>query len=161
MHPTAQFLWAGDGARRANLTREVVPRGLSGHVHILGSPRCRPPVEPGHLFSLPAPAEPFGLAVLEAMAAGLPVVAIDAGGPAEIVVPGETGRLVPYAPAPLAAAVGRLLADPATARAFGAAGRRRVEACYTVERMVRETEAVYRDLLVARRLGLRAPLGAG
>ncbi len=149
-HPATVCLWAGDGALRPALVREVTSRGLRDQVHLLG---FQPDVDRllglADLFLLPAQAEPFGLAILEAMAAGLPVVAVDAGGPAEIVVSGETGWLVPYAAAPLAAAVNRLLADPETARAMGAAGRRRVAACYTVERMVRETEAVYRDLLAA------------
>jgi glycosyltransferase involved in cell wall biosynthesis len=83
-------------------------------------------------------------------------VALAAGGPAELVVPGQTGLLVPYRPAALAAAITRLLADPAGARALGAAGAQRVAACYTVERMVRQTEAVYRALVCARRGGRRA-----
>ena len=74
----------------------------------------------------------------------------------------ENGHwLVPYAAAPLAAAVNRLLADSAAARAMGAAGRRRVAAYYTVERMVHETEAVYRYLIASGRAARDRPLEVG
>src|SRR5205823_1478666 len=125
-------------------TRTVADRGLGDQVHILGfQSKIAELLALADVFLLPAPAEPFGLAILEAMAAGLPVVAVNAGGPAEIVVPGVTGWLVPYAAAPLAAAVIRLLNDPIQARALGVAGRKRVETEYTIERMVGQTEALY------------------
>jgi glycosyltransferase involved in cell wall biosynthesis len=83
--------------------------------------------------------EPFGLVAVEAMATGRAVVASKVGGLAEIVVDGETGVLVPpNDPGGLAAAFARLLDDPALCRRMGEAGRRRVEANYSWDRVVAE-----------------------
>lgn len=72
--------------------------------------------------------EPFGLAPLEANACGVPVVAVAEGGVRETVVDGVTGFLVPHDPAAMAAALTRLLRDPALARRLGASARQAVEA---------------------------------
>lgn len=81
--------------------------------------------------------ESFGLVAAEAMALSKPVVASNHSGLAEVVVDGETGRLVtPGDPGALAAALDELLSDPARAAAMGAAGRRRQRARFTVERYV-------------------------
>jgi glycosyltransferase involved in cell wall biosynthesis len=88
------------------------------------------------------------LAALEAMEAGLPVVATRVIGSAEVVDDGVTGALVrPGDPAALGAAVGRLLADPELRRGQGVAGRRRYEACFTRERMAAATAMVYESVL--------------
>ena len=80
------------------------------------------------VFCLPSRYEPYGLALLEAMAYGVPCVGTRVGGIPEIIVEGETGRLVePDDPEALAQALASLLEDPAQASAFGAAGRARVE----------------------------------
>lgn len=94
-----------------------------------------------------SPRESFGLTMAEAAACGRPVVATRSGGAEEIVVHGETGLLVPVGdPAVLADAVIALLADPARANAMGAAGRRRAEACFDIQMMVRKVEALYSQL---------------
>lgn len=91
-------------------------------------------------------AEPFGIVLLEAMAAARPVVATALGGPLEIVVPGETGLLVPPGdPKALAEAVLFLLERPALRRAMGETGRKRLEALFTADRMSRELEAVFQE----------------
>jgi glycosyltransferase involved in cell wall biosynthesis len=88
------------------------------------------------------------LAALEAMEAGLPVVATRVIGSAEVVDDGVTGALVrPGDPTALGAAVARLLADPALRRRQGAAGRCRYEARFTRERMAVETAGVYESVL--------------
>jgi glycosyltransferase involved in cell wall biosynthesis len=88
--------------------------------------------------------EGFGLVLLEAMLAGLPVVASRVSSVPEIVLEGETGLLVPPDdPAALAAAVNALLGDPERTRVLGEAGRARAKAEFSVERMARETLAVY------------------
>ena len=69
--------------------------------------------------------ESFGLSVLEASAAGLPVVAVDEGGPREIIADGETGLLVQATPTALAAAFAALAMDPARRIAMGKAGQAR------------------------------------
>ncbi len=96
------------------------------------------------IFVLPAPAEPFGLVLLEAMAMGKPVIAANAGGPCEIVVHGQTGLLFePGNPQSLAAAIADLLNNPEKARAMGAAGRQRFEEHFTASRMAAQVAAIY------------------
>jgi starch synthase len=116
------------------------------------------------VFCCPSVYEPFGIINLEAMACGAPVVASATGGILEVVVEGETGHLVPFAPDPvttfpvdpaqfardLAAPITALLADPAKARAQGQAGRRRVEALFAWEAIATQTIALYKTLLAAR-----------
>src|SRR5207247_1343444 len=84
------------------------------------------------VFCCPSVYEPFGIINLEAMACETPVVASAVGGILEVVVDGETGILVPPAdPAALAAALTRVLDDPALGRRMGQAGRKRVEAQFS------------------------------
>jgi len=103
------------------------------------------------VFACPSIYEPFGLINLEAMACGTPVVASRVGGIPEVVVDGETGWLVPPGDAAaLAEALRGALADPARARRMGEAGRRRVEAHFSWDRIAEHTLAVYRDAIAAK-----------
>jgi glycogen synthase len=103
-------------------------------------------------FVCPSVYEPFGLINLEAMACETPVVATDVGGIPEVVEDGVTGYLAPPSrPDRLAAALRRLLDDPAAARALGRAGRRRVEERFTWDRVAEDTERVYREAVGAFR----------
>ena len=108
---------------------------------------------PGLLASLdvyvsPAIAEGLGLATIEAMAAGLPVVATTAGGTPEVVESGVTGVLVlPGRPAPLTEALNGLLRDPALRRSMGEAGRARAVAEFGEDRMLERIAEVYREVL--------------
>ena len=98
----------------------------------------------------PSLREAFGLAVVEAMAAGKPVVATEVGGHVDTVARGETGFLVPPAdPAALAAAVLRLARDPGLRARMGAAGADRVAAHFTGARMAERTAALYDEVLKA------------
>jgi glycogen synthase len=100
------------------------------------------------VFACPSVYEPFGLINLEAMACETPVVASAVGGILEVVEEGCTGLLVPPAqPEALAAALNRLLADPALARTMGQAGRRRVEAQFSWAAIAERTEQVYGDAI--------------
>lgn len=92
--------------------------------------------------------EPFGQVVIEGMAAGKPVIATDGGALPEIVIPGETGLLVPMGDAPaMAEAIMQLLADPVRAAALGAAGQRRVRETFTIAHTLRALEEVYDQML--------------
>jgi hypothetical protein len=92
-------------------------------------------------------AEGLGSGALLAMAAGVPAIASKVGGIPEIVRHGETGLLVENAVEPVAAALRELAADPARARAMGERARADMAARFTVDRMLRRTMEVYRQVL--------------
>lgn len=95
------------------------------------------------VFALSSIDEGAPNAILEAMASGLPVVATDAGGVADVVRDGQTGRVVPQRnPQALCAALADLLQDADRRRAMGQAGRRRAEQAYSLGGMVAATEAI-------------------
>jgi glycosyltransferase involved in cell wall biosynthesis len=103
------------------------------------------------LFVYPAYAEAFGLVLIEAMAAGLAVISTNCDGVPEIVQDGKTGLLVPARDVEsLVHAVERLLMHPDERKAFGSAGRKRVEILYDFERVVSQTEQLYERLIANR-----------
>jgi len=105
------------------------------------------------VFVLCSDWEGMSNALLEAMAARLPVVATAVGGTPDVVVDGVTGLLVPPRDPPaLAKAVVRLLRDPDLRHRMGEAGRERVEEHFSLERMVGRTQALYQQLLDAKDL---------
>jgi len=109
------------------------------------------------VFVLSSTSEGLPLSILEAMAAGLPVVASSVGGVPEAVEDGATGLLVPPRdPVRLAAALERLLVDPALRRRLGSNGRERVREHFGLEAFQQAHVAVYRRAL-ARRDGTRSP----
>lgn len=100
------------------------------------------------LLVLPSRDEPFGLVLIEAMAAGKPTIATRSAGPVEITVEGNTGLLVEHGNVDeLAAAIGQLLADPERARKMGEAGRRRAVEMFDIPRLVDELYGVYERVL--------------
>jgi glycosyltransferase involved in cell wall biosynthesis len=91
--------------------------------------------------------EPFGLVIVEGMVAGKPVIATKGGGVLEIVLDGETGLLVPMGEVePMAEAMKELLRHPEKARAMGAAGRKRVQECFTIDLTVQRVQEVYEEV---------------
>ncbi|MGK2961551.1 MAG: glycosyltransferase [Gemmatimonadaceae bacterium] len=139
---------AGSGPKRKALAAAAAEAGLGDAVRFLGWRNDISDVmQRWHIYVQPSFAEGFGLAVLEAMAAGLPVVAGNAGGLPEVVVDGETGFLVePGDPAALAARIRQLIEDPALARRMGDAGRERVARHFTPEREAAAISAAYDKL---------------
>ncbi len=154
-HPDVSLVLVGDGGMRRPIEEAVARHGLQGRVHVLGQREDVPALlAAADLFVLPSHEEGFSNALLEAMARGLPVIATAVGGNRETVEDGVSGLLVPPRdPAALARALGALLGDPAAARHMGQAGRARVAAHFTLDRMVQETEALYEALLRRRGAG--------
>jgi glycosyltransferase involved in cell wall biosynthesis len=100
------------------------------------------------LFVSPARAEPFGLAIVEAMAAGIPILATMSEGACEIIEPDKTGRLVPLRDVDaLAGAIDELLSDPGERERLSANAQGAVRERFSLARMVDETEDVYRQVL--------------
>lgn len=146
--PALRVEIAGEGPERPALQDEARRLGLEDRVTFLGwQTDISPALARWDVLVQPSLDEGFGLAALEAMAAGLPVVATRVGGLPEVVDEGSTGLLVPPAdPASLAAALERLLRHPDLGSAMGAAGRERARAHFSVERMVAATSEVYASL---------------
>jgi glycosyltransferase involved in cell wall biosynthesis len=147
----AAFL-VGEGDRMDGLAALATRLGLDGHAFFLGRRPDVPAVlARASIGVLSSAREGLSNAVIEGMAAGLPMVVTDAGGNAELVRHGERGLVVPVAaPAALAHAIVQVLSDPARARAFGEAGRRFVEEDITVERMVAEHDRLYQRVAAER-----------
>lgn len=149
--PDARLLIAGEGPERQALERLVRDLGLEDRVRLLGH-RGDIAQLMSHAWLLVHPArwEGFGLVLLEAMRAGLPVVATGVSAIPEIVIAGATGRLVPPDdPSALAEAVIGTLGDERFRRAAAARGFERLVEHFSGERMARETVAVY-DRAIAR-----------
>lgn len=148
----ARCVVAGEGDERPAI-EEAIAREPECQVFLAGfTPLASAMLREAQVAVLPSPAEPFGLALLEAMAQGKPVVAINCGGPPEIVVNGQTGLLVPPSDAgAMAKALGELLDDPERARTMGQAGFARLHERFGAQRMAAQTLAVYRRALELRR----------
>jgi glycosyltransferase involved in cell wall biosynthesis len=138
--------FVGDGPEREALEEMSRSLGISSRVRFAGElDDVTPCFRRTGIFVLPSNGrEGLGLAALEAMACGLPVVASRIGGLPETVLQGRTGFLVdPGDPGDLADALEILLGDPATARAMGSAGRDRVERHFDVRATAERTATIY------------------
>jgi len=131
--------------------------GVAEHVSWLGEREDVPELMRAlDVLLLPSWEEPFGRAVIEAMALEVPVIATDVGGPREIVREGREGLLLPpREPARWASAIARLAEDPQLAAQMGRAGRERAQLQFTTERHVRATLDVY-ERAIARSRGREA-----
>jgi glycosyltransferase involved in cell wall biosynthesis len=149
-------LIVGGGRREREVRQFAEGLGLAGEVHFLGQRLDVPDLlQAMEIFVLPSYSEGVSLALLEAMAAGLPVVASAVGGNPEVVTDGETGLLIPPRDAEaLAGAMERLLVDPGWAKELGTRARGHVVANYSLARFGREIIAIY-DELVGKKFGKR------
>jgi glycogen(starch) synthase len=146
-YPDIGLVIGGDGAARGELEQQVAAAGLAARVVFpgrLSRNQVAWATAAASLFVLPSRVEPFGIVVLEAMRAGLPVVVSNRGGAPDIVRDGVEGFVVdPTDTAGLSARIGTVLADPELAARLGAAGRERVTA-FDWGAITRQYEALYR-----------------
>jgi glycosyltransferase involved in cell wall biosynthesis len=147
--PDAIFVFAGDGPERTSLEDQSARLGLRDRVLFLGRRDDIPALlAQCDVCVLPSLSEGLPLAVLEAMAAGTPVIGCAVGGVPELVADGQTGLLVPPAdPQALAGAIRCLLSNPGLARQLAAAGHARVLQDFSVSTMVARITAIYEELL--------------
>jgi glycosyltransferase involved in cell wall biosynthesis len=156
-HREARLVIAGGvwGQERyaARLAELAASLGLRERVQFLGLRQDVPDLlRAMDLYVLPSRSEGTSIALLEAMAAGKPIVATRVGGTPRVVEDGVTARLVPPDdPEALASTVSGLLADPEAARRLGSAARRAVESEYTVDVMVRRYVSIYEEALACMR----------
>ena len=143
------LLLVGDGPLRPELEAQVKALGLKQRVCFLGVRTDIPEIlAAADVFVLSSRWEGNPLSVMEAMAAGKPVVATAVGGVPELVEDGVSGILVPpQSPEALAEAMIRLAQDPALRQRMGQAARERAQERFSVERMAREYEQLYAKLL--------------
>jgi glycosyltransferase involved in cell wall biosynthesis len=135
----------------AELQALVRDLNLSERFHFPGGvTNLRKHLSAADIFVLPSRSEGFSNAIVEAMAASLPVVATNVGGNAEAVQDGVSGVIVsPEDPDALAAAIVQLLSDPAKAKQMGTEGKRLAAEKFTTEAMMTQITSVYRSLLRA------------
>ena len=148
--PEARLVLAGSGARESveALAREL---GIAASVDMPGwvSPaECARLLQGASVFALPSHFEALPMAVLEAMAAGVPVVATRVGGIPMAVRDGESGLLLePRDVAALSAALERLLGDPGMRRAMGSAARARAVENFSADVLIPRLESLWRESL--------------
>jgi glycosyltransferase involved in cell wall biosynthesis len=152
--PGVQFQVVGDGPRRAELEALVRASGLERSVVFLGHREdVARLLSEADLFVLPSRSEAFPNGAIEAMAAGLPVVASAVGGLLDLIEPGRNGLLVPPRDAEaLAGVLAQLFTNPAQARQLGEAAQAHVRQRYSFERMVASFEELYTTDLAARQV---------
>src|SRR3989454_4757191 len=148
-HPTLHAAIAGRGELEMALREDAATRGMGGRLHLLG---LRGDVgsllAAADVFVLPSRSEGLPLALLEAMFAGRPIVATRVGEVPTVLADGAAGLLVdPGSPDQLAAAIDRLLGDPALAQTLGSRAQERANAEFHVSRMVERYASLYRDAL--------------
>jgi N-acetyl-alpha-D-glucosaminyl L-malate synthase BshA len=145
----AVLLLVGDGPERTSAQALARRLGMQDHVRFLGrQDSAQEILARGDVFLFPSELESFGLAALEAMACGVPVVGSDAGGLPELVRHAETGYLLPVGDIDgMAARTVELLKDAERRRAMGQAGRSRASSLFSADRIVSQYEQYYEKVL--------------
>ena len=148
--PELRLMLIGDGPLEGALRSQAQAAGVGSQVRFLGARQDVDTLLPLlDAFVLCSATEGMSNALLEAMAAGLPVVATAVGGNSEVVLDGESGFLVPpVAPDLLAAAIDRLVADPSASHAMGCRGRAHVERKFSDAAMIAAWRELYHELAV-------------
>jgi glycosyltransferase involved in cell wall biosynthesis len=150
--PNARLALVGDGPMRPAMEARIMAEGLDKRTRLVGSVADAPSIIGAFDIAVQASrSEGLPNALLEAAAAGLPIVATAAGGTSEIVRDGDTGLLVPIEdPAALASALLRALTDAELRRRLGGSARARVATVFAMDRFVSEFADLYRELARGR-----------
>lgn len=153
--PEATLDIFGDGYLRGELQERIERRGLSSVIKLCGycmPETLREKIPSYDIFVLPSVADSFGMVFIEALAAGLPIIAADSGGPKEIVVHEQNGLLVePGCVSALAIALRRFLEEESLCGRMGRIAREHVENKFSLEKMVHEHLSIY-ERIVANHL---------
>ena len=152
-HQQVVFLLAGEGELRAQIEIAARQAGIEERFRLLGfRSDIGDLMRATDILAMSSDFEGLPYAILEGSAVGLPVVSTDVGGVSYAVMDGETGLLVPPGDiTALAEALASLIRDPARRRRFGEAGAEHARRLFTMERMVRDTEAAYLHWLRQRK----------
>ncbi|WP_109125847.1 glycosyltransferase [Dyella sp. C11] len=144
-HRNARLVLIGDGELRADLERCATEEGMRSAVHFLGDRNdVRELLQGLDVFVLSSASEGYSMALLEACAVALPIIATDVGGNGEIIQSGQSGQLVPAGdPDALAEAMLLLMREPQRALAYGRAARAWVETYGSLEAMADRYEHLY------------------
>jgi glycosyltransferase involved in cell wall biosynthesis len=158
--PNWHLLIIGDGILREQLQAQADQLRLGEHVHFLGNRHDVPDLlAASDLFVLPSLWEGLPMALIEAMASGLPVVASEVSGTVQVMLPGQTGLVVPTGSAQkLAEAIVQLVSDPGRARSMGIAARRQVVEGFSAQKQIEEHLALF-SAAMGRASRLRQPRG--
>ena len=150
--PTLQVLVMGKGPSESAIREQICTLDLDRYVQLVGFVEDLEHVLPSLDFLVhPARTEGLGVVLLQAASAGIAVIACDAGGMPEAVTDQETGLLVPPGDVgALTTAIERLLSEPERAEAFGAKGRERMLASFSISAMAQGNVNVYRAVMAAR-----------
>ena len=149
-YPELRVVCFGEGSLKRRLRRRIGALGLGSLFQLAGFRRDLPSLLPGvDVLVHPARREGLGVALLEAMSSGVPVVASTAGGIVDVVEPEVEGLLVPPDnPAELGAALERIIGDASLRKRMGIAGRARVQREFSVELMAKRYLDLYREILM-------------
>lgn len=155
--PNAHLMLIGEGELRGDLERQAERLGVTDRVHLPGYRRDVPRLlHASDLFVLPSLYEGLPNVMLEAMAAGIPVVATSVNGVPEVIEEGVSGLLIPPGNARhIQSALCALLSDRGRAEEIGDSGQRRVKSEFTVEGMVDGVERVFRNAVLRKRSDAR------
>lgn len=147
--PKTHFLFVGDGQLRDELTAQVMTLGIEKHIEFLGNREDVPSLLAcGDFFVLPSLWEGLPMALIEAMASGLPIVATDVSGSRQVMVDGETGLLVPPGNSrELASALRTLICNPEISKEMGISAQKRVKVSFSAEKQSDEHIDLYLESL--------------
>ena len=145
VHPATTFLVVGGGPRTEGLRLLARTLGVENHVVFAGGRNDIPQIVAESYFTIdPSPVEAFGNVIVESMAGGKPVIAVNAWGPKDIIVSGETGILVePGAPTRFAPAIIDLLSNPAKVKQMGRESLTRVARLFSIETRAEQLAALW------------------